>query len=410
MTHSTQIFQRICKHSGSLGTLLFRWNPEVQRLEHVAAIEEPTIKMKARICTLLVAIIMLQLAYSKLIIHKVNSTFYDIQNALALIILICTNVYSHSFGTSNDKVLDIISYINAIVMWTEKRNKTLLKETLLDKISMQHAHMLFFSDLSLAVSFLFGLYWNDPCQDFMVGSFVLEECRAWKITSSDGIFGMLAWFSKLPLKLTVFLVNLWVWNTGLNAAVFALGVINILCSITLRENLKRLRVEWSAKTISKFQAAMSFRHIQILIQMLNTLQQGYFMYNLMVPAILIQALSLTCLLKQPVVMEAIVPISVYLITVIDSMYNTMISMGGMAAICNESKRCLASIRKYDRCLKQHIVQTKELKWWRRFCKSCDFLKIRFGTNNFLEALTPLNCIDFGNNLAVQVLLLEASSL
>jgi len=40
----------------------------------------------------------------------------------------------------------------------------------------------------------------------------------------------------------------------------------------------------------------------------------------------------------------------------------------------------------------------------RFCRSCQFIKIRLGCSNFLEPETPLNFVNFSINLAMEVLL------
>lgn len=46
---------------------------------------------------------------------------------------------------------------------------------------------------------------------------------------------------------------------------------------------------------------------------------------------------------------------------------------------------------------------------RKFLKSCSNFKVKIGSINFVDQLTPLNSLDFGNCLAVQLILLAGNT-
>lgn len=77
----------------------------------------------------------------------------------------------------------------------------------------------------------------------------------------------------------------------------------------------------------------------------------------------------------------------------------MICLGGMVADRKESKKVL---------LENKMTNGKncaEGKVSRKFWRSCAIIKIKFGSQNYVEELKPLNCLDFSIGLVMQFLLL-----
>lgn len=83
----------------------------------------------------------------------------------------------------------------------------------------------------------------------------------------------------------------------------------------------------------------------------------------------------------------------------------------MAATFSESKKCFQAL-KWD-FVEGYNLKNKnpkecslfELKWRRRFYRSCNFIVYRFGSFNFIDHTTPLNCINMANKVNVQLLIL-----
>jgi len=77
----------------------------------------------------------------------------------------------------------------------------------------------------------------------------------------------------------------------------------------------------------------------------------------------------------------------------------------MVAVHKTSEKMLVEANR----LVGSLEMSRYMKLWvKRFWRSCDEVKIRFGDNNFLDTLTPLRCMDTSMNLTVQVLLLLGS--
>src|SRR5688572_20787385 len=99
---------------------------------------------------------------------------------------------------------------------------------------------------------------------------------------------------------------------------------------------------------------------------------------------------------------------------VDATICHVVNLGGMAAMhtqCVDSFRLLnedlvTEVKKGT--VSMTVAKRKELRWRRRFYRSCVSIKAMFGSFNFVDALTPLNCIDMGNDLTVNFLLLEES--
>lgn len=78
----------------------------------------------------------------------------------------------------------------------------------------------------------------------------------------------------------------------------------------------------------------------------------------------------------------------------------VVILGGLAQLFATSTKTLHRMRR-------HLSVTKVTKkriQQQRFLRSCSPLKVRLGSINFVDSLTPLNFVDFGNGLAVQLLL------
>lgn len=92
------------------------------------------------------------------------------------------------------------------------------------------------------------------------------------------------------------------------------------------------------------------------------------------------------------------------IIVVTATSSLLFCVGGFSEVHQESRLSFENISR--RISKLRI--RKERKWAERFVKSCGLIKIKFGGNNFVEELTPLNCLSHATQLAVQILLYTRS--
>ncbi len=91
------------------------------------------------------------------------------------------------------------------------------------------------------------------------------------------------------------------------------------------------------------------------------------------------------------------------IAVIDCMFGILVILGGMVAVYTISKKTLTRAKL---AVSQTTMSRYDRRWAKRFLRSCNAIKIKFGANNFFDELTPLRCLDSSLNLTVQVLLLS----
>lgn len=119
----------------------------------------------------------------------------------------------------------------------------------------------------------------------------------------------------------------------------------------------------------------------------------------------------------PWISENIVPLLVFSVIGIEAIFLVVTSVGGMAGVYTESVDVTRKLQKSFGVIGgggfRHLTKvgcgyterSKEVKWKQRFYKSCNVIKIRFASINFVDRLTPLTCVDFANGLTLQWLLL-----
>lgn len=81
----------------------------------------------------------------------------------------------------------------------------------------------------------------------------------------------------------------------------------------------------------------------------------------------------------------------------------LLLLGGMAQLYMESKKCLRCLSQYMKSIEKSRRDRKILL---KHIQSFGIVKVKFGFQNFVDVLTPLNCIDETNFLTVQLLLLS----
>lgn len=86
---------------------------------------------------------------------------------------------------------------------------------------------------------------------------------------------------------------------------------------------------------------------------------------------------------------------------VETAFYLIFSLRGLGQVYDLSVRSLQISR-------MHIIAVRggmDRKWARQFVKSCPVIRMKFGGNNFVEMLTPLNCINHATQIAVQIILL-----
>lgn len=142
-------------------------------------------------------------------------------------------------------------------------------------------------------------------------------------------------------------------------------------------------------------------HIQLLCSLCNEIQQQMMLVPFLFTATLINAFSLATLVHIHFSQNKIVS-CVLMSAFINMTLVILFVFGGMASVNRKSKQFIQSLTSH------HNIARNEMErlWTRKFAKACQPMKVKFGTNNFIEALTPLKCLSCAARLTIQILLCE----
>lgn len=132
--------------------------------------------------------------------------------------------------------------------------------------------------------------------------------------------------------------------------------------------------------------------------MMNTLIQSELNGTIACSATFLLALCEATLVKLPFAQEHLAGWLLFGFLLLNCLLAVVVVLGGYAQVHETSKEVL---RKLTRNL---LAVTKARNERKQFRNSCSVIKVRLGSINFVEALTPLNFVDFANGLAVQILL------
>ncbi len=206
------------------------------------------------------------------------------------------------------------------------------------------------------------------------------------------------------IKTIVYFGNIWVLWFTFHGAVFLIMSVTVLGAMTSKECLHIFlnKVE-SGREI--FRDALLYREIYIINIFCNSVQQK-FLKVLMGLAIIILSISLNLLVmlinRSSHEDTNLLIVAFFGLVVVECVFVVLIIFEGMVGVYKESKRKL-------RICKSLVVTYKSVRdrrWLRRYLKSCNVLKIKFGDGNFFEELTLLRCLDLALNLSIQLILLS----
>lgn len=404
LTGNLKLFGKTCRLAGFLGGLPLSWDPKARRVRHLLSNNSRKRLLLARcyMHTTMLIIVSLQAGQETFAPPtNANEGLSMLQYLLAGIcveLLIAGSVYLHACRT---KISDIVLYLNGTIQFAEMhaRDESDLKQkrySLFEFLNVFFAEALYWSFGGFPFFFVCGLHWFNPCSPSLALYWLLPECSTNDKTAISG---------NLLMKLLIFFWNNWSWSLGCNNGVFVVCGIQILGTLSLGGFLETfLKQSEASGDVSTSRVAVTYRQIQLLAKLNNGIQQKAYMSLIIFSAIVQQSFGVTALLKLPWSAENIIGLVVACILVVDTTAAMVVLLGGMAAVNTTSDEVANKLQK-----NLTTFRGKERRWRNRFYKSCGGIRIYFGTFNFVEQLTPLNCIDFANGLTIQLLLLEAIS-
>ncbi|CAL8140077.1 unnamed protein product [Orchesella dallaii] len=306
------------------------------------------------------------------------------------------------------KASDIVLYVNGLIIFSEKynQNKKWKSHSLLEKLDIGVAYSMYVTAATFAFNFVVLQHWNEPCKSFFLGYQLLDECGIFKII--ENVDTHVKYNITLGIKLSFLMFNYLVFNVGVQLAAFVIGGLQSLCTITLCGHIATFKNIWIEGEIPRLDASLIHREIQVMATIFNKIQQGSLMTVAIVQPVILLALCSFTLLKTPWNGDTVGVLAQFSLIVFDTALVVMVTLGGMAKVHNASKEAIDAMKQNVNCMansSNNFVTMKGFKWQRKFVESCSPIKVKFGTDNFVEDDTPLNCISQAFDLTVQLLLL-----
>lgn len=274
------------------------------------------------------------------------------------------------------------------------------------KLNILFAHLIYWTALFIPIAFVFGLHWFQPCKPSLGGFWLLKECYLTPSTQNTfrNSFRNYGW------KIGVFVVNYYFVAGGIQVACFVVGVIQILVQMSMRSHICIFGALYSNKvfkmtSIDLYNKALIYREIQILGNLNNTVQRHLITPVFIVLALIVQGLSAYILVRLTWSYENLIPLGMYTVLLVNCALAIIVCIGGMANIRVESVKILQEIRNHEIFFvcRGH-ARGMEFKWLRSYHRSCAPIQIKFGTN-FVEAKTPVRCMEVAVSITVNLLLL-----
>lgn len=308
------------------------------------------------------------------------------------------------------KTAIVMLYINGVLRFHREhqiQNPTsdLRRRTLIEKLNMLCAAGVFITSIIFPPLFFYGLHWTNPCKPSLIGFWLLPECS--QICPIENIW--------LPHRgifhFSLLALNHITYQIAYPIAVFGLSIIQIPVMILLHDCLRIFQTKFQNARSHKEVEEAWFLHkeIQILADLNNDIQKFCLVSLYMVLAISLHAFSICSLVrlasKSNLTGDMIIPFLFFCILLLDSFLVIMVAFGGMSKLYLDSKKILSESRNTIHWKNLNLAKVN-MKLVQKRARSCQTIKITFGQNNFVEELTPLNCLNASVGLAVQLLLLR----
>lgn len=157
--------------------------------------------------------------------------------------------------------------------------------------------------------------------------------------------------------------------------------------------------------LTSSQISKQYRMLQILGILSNQIQQRLLIPAIFIAAVPMQAFALHMLIRLPLANgRNLGKLLMFIEVVFNCSLVFLVLLGGMSKVYLQSSKCLDQMKRLNSS--NSGINLRSNKWLQRFCRSCSLIKVRFASINFIDELTPLNCVNFSNDLSMQLLLLS----
>ncbi len=218
-----------------------------------------------------------------------------------------------------------------------------------------------------------------------------------------------------PMKKILFtFANFFMWSCAIHSAAFIVIGVMMTYIACMRCFLQRYEDQyngtwgkWIAKESSRESTIIAYakvtniyRQIQLLSQAFNEIHQEFVLTASILSAIAIQTILLYNLVCMEFNIQTIPYLLLFLVLLLDLIVIIIYLYGMMGELNRDSKNRITNM-----LLKRDKKMSADA-WLKRLHRSCQPLKVKFGSANWLEPVTPLNIENFVISQTVNLLLLK----
>lgn len=228
------------------------------------------------------------------------------------------------------------------------------------------------------LTFVIGIHLLNPCKPGLAGYWLLPQCTLTcgkiQINNSNGYLSV-----ALPemAKIALLISNAWVLCISAFPTTFVINNVQILCTMSLRCLLTRFHSLTDVDSMLSY-----YKQIQILTKLGNDIGKGM-VTLIFFAATVVQPFSIVNLVTTNWLEDGASFAAGFSVSILMQSILIFIGYGGcLAGIYEESKIALKSISK--RILKNIKEESRcRRRIQMRMLKSCTFVKIRFGSFNYI---------------------------
>ncbi len=396
--HHKLIFGQICYFPARLGVIPLKWDPKNHCLVHRRhKTSGLTTKRKLYIQYLVCILMWFQGFHCFVMDTKIFSLSFTDKIVYFLLLfgffMTILLQFSCVFKASSQHL-----YINQILKFSKIIKKSSKQKSIIKKLDLLFAACLTPSVVLGPFLVVYGLHWLSPCKPQLVGYHLIPECSSAYKDLENTILNFV-------VKIAIFAINHWAWAAGMFVVgyccggFFCLGVLSFVVFLHDFEKMTEGKTEQSI-----YRSGLFYRKIQILSCLCNEVQQSIVMLAIG-GATLVLVFAANAIILLPWNRENAAGLLLFVIVTYNLSFYLLVCVGTMAEIFEESKdvlECLTGARRMTRRYQTPL----RVKWRQTFFMSCTPIKFKFADLNFIERLTPLNCIMFAISQTVSVLLLN----
>lgn len=337
------------------------------------------------------------------ILHRDTTNQSTGNNILGWFTCICMTTTTIYVFLCRSKSKEIQFYLNNLIIMHRKQQQILGKKhnaSLYDLCTLFYIPITLVSMAAFVPFFVLGTHWYNPCKPSLIGYILLPECTGTK--SGSGIISiMVIW--NATLKTFMLIGNIWAWFFGCYGFSFVFAAIHIIPTIIFKKSILDFWKKLDS-SLNVYNDSLMYRQYQVFNTLTNELQKTCL--GVMICATILSiSMTLSVLIEMSSKFHAdknIFMITALVTGAVTSAVTLLTIPGRQISVYTISERCVAAAKKTICTYKPNATQ----KWARRYWRSCNQLKIKFGDTNYLEKLTQLKCISLSLDLTIQFLLLS----